>query len=271
MSCAVKPATWLKDAFRFPNGRPTAMTIQCPAHPWAYNTNWGESGTITSPNSGCVVFPRSTELSSPERGLTRRAALISSRLCKAANKRCSNRIATATIIAKPSLTIITARTWHRASTKVEWSGRFGRVPGFPQTARKMFAMRRRCRRRRCQRSRAFQRSTSARSRGWLSPFTGKSYCETSPSGLPVNSGGVPTLCGTDMTRFMSDIVGSSLPDARDNTTWPRFDSVNNTATRAVVSLLDDGDTVTCEPEWVRADGTRAATGGHGWPQASCPR
>ena len=37
--------------------------------------------------------------------------------------------------------------------------------------------------------------------------------------------------------------------------------MNNTATRAVISLLDDGDTVTCEPEWVRADGTRAVPGG----------
>lgn len=93
-----------------------------------------------------------------------------------------------------------------------------------------------------------------------SPFTGEPYCETSSSGVQVNSWGVPTLCGSDMTRFMSDIVGSSLPDARDNTTWPRFDAVNNTATRVVMSLLDDGDTVTCEPEWVRADATRPTPG-----------
>ena len=43
----------------------------------------------------------------------------------------------------------------------------------------------------------------------LSPFTGKTYCETSnKDGLPVNHWGVPTLCGSDMTRFLSNVAGS---------------------------------------------------------------
>jgi hypothetical protein len=49
-------------------------------------------------------------------------------------------------------------------------------------------------------------------------------------------------------------------DLADNTTFPMFDAVNNTATRALLSLAPGTDNVTCAPEWVRADGTRAREG-----------
>ena len=92
-----------------------------------------------------------------------------------------------------------------------------------------------------------------------SRVTGDKYCDISTTGLPVNKWGAPSQCGHDMTRFLYGIISSKFPEHRDNTTWPYIDSVNNTATRAVVSLDADGDTVTCEPEWVRADGTKAGT------------
>ena len=63
-----------------------------------------------------------------------------------------------------------------------------------------------------------------------------------------------------MTRFIADIVGSGLASLTpfDATSWPPGDAVNNTATRVDIALAPDGDTVTCTPKWVRADGTSPA-------------
>ena len=60
-----------------------------------------------------------------------------------------------------------------------------------------------------------------------------------------------------MTRFIADVMGSGLGSltAFDAASWPPFDDVNSTATRVVISLALDGDTLTCTPKFVRADGT----------------
>ena len=84
-----------------------------------------------------------------------------------------------------------------------------------------------------------------------SPFTGQPYCGSERRTVF----GVPRQCGPGATKFIVDTVGAG--DAADVTTFPMLDAVNNTATRAVLSLAPGSDNVTCAPVWVRADGSRA--------------
>ena len=81
------------------------------------------------------------------------------------------------------------------------------------------------------------------------------------NGISVSTWGVPTRCGSDMTRFLADVLGSGLGSLVlfDAASWPPGDAVNNTATRVDILLAADGDTLTCKPVWVRADGTSPAT------------
>ena len=266
MSCAVKPATWLKDAFRFPNGRPTAMTIQCPAHPWAFNTPWGEGdNAFGQPELGLCGLSTLDRVKFSGKGTdttccfdqlkTFSSCYQSSYQSEPNCDRYSYYNSKYTQTYKYCQNMASCLDKGRMAWPF-WSGARLSTDGEKNV---------------CYEETLPEETLPALSRlpaldirsiprMASSPFTGQPYCETSSSGVQVNTWGVPTLCGSDMTRFLSDIVGSSLPDARDNTTWPRFDAVNNTATRAVVSLLDDGDTVTCEPEWVRADATRPTPG-----------
>ena len=256
MSCPVKPSEWLRKAFPYSKGRDQTMTIQCPTYPYEWHTDLGEDkpdyarcglstlnrvefrgkGTDTTccfervqGSSGC----RDTLDYTLYTPTCNRYEFNGNGYCQDMNECLGNDRMAWPFWSGASLS--TFNDCYKEPVETGAQAIASRLPtidirSIPQV---------------------------------VSPFTGEPYCETSSNknGLPVNSWGVPTLCGRDMTRFISDIAGSSLPDARDNTTWPRFDSVNNTATRAVISLLDDGDAVTCEPEWVRADGTRAVQGG----------
>lgn len=60
-----------------------------------------------------------------------------------------------------------------------------------------------------------------------------------------------------MTRFLVDVLGSGLGSlaAYDATSWPPGDSAGLVATHVDIALAADGDTLTCTPSWVRADGT----------------
>ena len=256
MSCPVKPSEWLRKAFPYSKGRDQTMTIQCPTYPYEWHTDLGEDkpdyarcglstlnrvefrgkGTDTT---CCFERVQGSSVCRDTLDYTlytptcNRYEFNGNGYCQDMNECLGNDRMAWPFWSGASLS--TFNDCYKEPVETGAQAIASRLPtidirSIPQV---------------------------------VSPFTGEPYCETSSNknGLPVNSWGVPTLCGRDMTRFISDIAGSSLPDARDNTTWPRFDSVNNTATRAVISLLDDGDAVTCEPEWVRADGTRAVQGG----------
>lgn len=85
-----------------------------------------------------------------------------------------------------------------------------------------------------------------------SPFSGQPYCDPSRQSVF----GTPRQCGPGATSFIVDTVGAG--DAFDNTTFPLFDAVNNTATRVILSLAPGTDNVTCASVWVRANGARAS-------------